>query len=305
MGSTTHWDEFWQQGFITTFGGSLPDNYEGSVKSFWHQQFGQLPDHARVLDLATGNGAIAMLAHQYSDAHHTDFHIDACDRAAFVHTVDGQANIHFHSGAPCESLPFTDNSFHLLTSQFGIEYSDLPAALAEARRVLKSDGFFCAITHNSQSRLIKDSIVELAVYEQALLTVDIFGLVKKYLKLQNQPGRNALKKRLAAEINTSINQLLSDHHQHIAAREIVASLTGLIKASSSEGINETVAQLTAATRNFEGARLRLHDMIAAALGGTEVEALRVLARDKGFTNTHASEYCGEQGEIIRWELKFS
>lgn len=305
MSSTTHWDEFWQQGFITTFGGSLPDNYEGSVKSFWHKQFELLPDHAKLLDLATGNGAIATLALVFSKAHHKYFEIDACDSATFSHSTGDRTVIHFHGETPCESLPFANHSFDLLTSQFGIEYSDLPTALAEARRVLKGGGHLCAITHNSHSSLIKESIVELAVYEQALVQVDIFGLVEKYLKLQNRQGRKALKKKLATEINRSINQLISDNRQHIAAREIVSCLTELIKASSSAGADKTVTQLTTAARNFAAARLRLKDMIEAALAQEDIEELKTTARDRGFFTTEANEFCGDGGDIIGWTLRFS
>ena len=50
---------------------SLPQdfaaNYDGEVAEFWQAAFAQVPPAGRMIDLCTGNGAIALLAVAYAN----------------------------------------------------------------------------------------------------------------------------------------------------------------------------------------------------------------------------------------------
>ena len=89
-----------------------------------------LPDGARILDIATGNGAIATLAAEVAEAGQKTFFLAATDLAEINPDVKGGARssrlrkrIQFHSHTPCERQPFDDASFDCVTSQFGFEYA--------------------------------------------------------------------------------------------------------------------------------------------------------------------------------------
>ena len=119
----------------------MPDNYGGSVRDFWREKFNELPEHARILDIATGNGAIATLAAELDADKNKGFFITATDLATINQDIvesktakELRRKIVFRSAVPCEKQPLEDNSCDLVTSQFGFEYSDVAAAVIEMRR---------------------------------------------------------------------------------------------------------------------------------------------------------------------------
>ena len=75
------WTQFWRHGSVTTFERSGNPNYEGEIREFWQLQFGALPRGVRVVDLATGNSAVALLAAEYSSKNGMQFEINALDKA--------------------------------------------------------------------------------------------------------------------------------------------------------------------------------------------------------------------------------
>ena len=57
------WDSFWRYDRLSSFHAAPgAPNYGPPVADGWRAFFRSLPDGAQVLDLATGNGAIAVLA---------------------------------------------------------------------------------------------------------------------------------------------------------------------------------------------------------------------------------------------------
>jgi ubiquinone/menaquinone biosynthesis C-methylase UbiE len=57
------WDLFWSYDRLSSFGtGKGAGNYPPHISDGWRNLFASLPKGAHVLDIATGNGAIAVLA---------------------------------------------------------------------------------------------------------------------------------------------------------------------------------------------------------------------------------------------------
>ncbi len=138
-GTTSAWDRFWQYDRVASFGtGAGAGNYGEPIAAGWRAFFATLPTAARILDLATGNGAIALMAVEAGE----DFKVTGADLAAvrpaaFVSNSKRQLQkVRFLAGTPAEDLPLADASFDAVVSQYGIEYSDLDRSLPEAVRVL-------------------------------------------------------------------------------------------------------------------------------------------------------------------------
>src|SRR3546814_5526707 len=110
-----------------------------------------------MLDIATGNGPIPQLACTHCAAGMP--RIDAIDLAqvapAWVSSQPAPCRqaLHFHSGVSAEALPFDDNSFDLVTSQYGIEYCDDVRTAPEVARVLAPDGRAALLLPHADSRL--------------------------------------------------------------------------------------------------------------------------------------------------------
>jgi len=113
---------------------------------------------ARVLDLGTGGGHVAFRA-----AHHADQVVayDLSDQMLRAVETEasrrGHANIVTRQG-PAEALPFEDASFDAVLTRFSAHHwHDVPRALAEARRVLKSGGLAVFIDVTAPQTVLLDS----------------------------------------------------------------------------------------------------------------------------------------------------
>lgn len=127
---------------------------------------------SRVLDLGSGSGAaIADLRSRYPDAG-----LIALDHnAGVLPQVDARAD---RVCADAGALPLPDGSVELVFASLTLAYCpDLPACLAEARRVLRSPGLFSFVT------LGRDSFLELG---RAWATAD------QYAHIPPQPDMHDL-----------------------------------------------------------------------------------------------------------------
>lgn len=170
----TAWSEYWAAGGLHSCVGSFDSDYSGAIGQFWQRVFASLPAGSRrVLDLATGNGALPRLLWQRLGGE-PGLQVDAVDLATVSPgwlPAAARDLLRFHSGVSMERLPFADAQFDLVTSQYGFEYADRDAALAEALRVLKPGGYLALVVHHAGSVLVQVGRSELA-HQQVLLADD-------------------------------------------------------------------------------------------------------------------------------------
>lgn len=155
------WSRYWALQPDHSLAGTFDAGYGQAISNFWQGIARRLPDSASVLDLATGNAPLPRLLLHWRP----DLSIDAIDAAqiAPVWLPPGEAAMPtFHSHVCCEALPFSDASFDLVTSQYGIEYSDLNRSLREVARILRADGIFAAVIHSAGSRIVEVGRDEIA-----------------------------------------------------------------------------------------------------------------------------------------------
>ncbi|MEL7184921.1 MAG: class I SAM-dependent methyltransferase [Pseudomonadota bacterium] len=160
------WSDFWQAGSVTTFMGRFEQNYDGVVRHFWRKLFAVLPANAQIVDLATGNGALALLALEFSDEYDRNFNITGVDFAATDPraTLKGREleaaleRIHFLTSTRIEATGLPDGEFDLVCSQFGFEYADIADAVVETARLLKDDkAVFAAMLHHESSVVLQQA----------------------------------------------------------------------------------------------------------------------------------------------------
>ena len=311
------WSRFWQQGFITTFGAKHTNNYTGVVRNFWVDHFLELPAGTRILDIATGNGAIATLAAEVSDKHDKNFFVAATDLAAINSgvIVDSAATrirekICFHSHTPCERQPFEDNYFDFVSSQFGFEYSNIELTIREVRRVLAPGGKFISICHHVDSRLIKTHRVKLDVYRSALDELDLFGNFREYLAalgdLNGSSRKLARAMRLARPLSQRINAAMDSfrqrHPDDECGREIVNAISHLARSARNTNKSKLFAAVRAAEQEFQFARARLRDMVGASLGEEQIDTLAQTAMAAGFASVHFQKFYVEDGGLAGWQI---
>ncbi|GHG64491.1 hypothetical protein GCM10010919_11080 [Alishewanella longhuensis] len=171
---SAHWSQFWQTTkTLNSF--SASENafgYRGELLAFWQQQFSNLGANAQVVDLGTGNGALALAAYRYATQHHLNALVHGVDAAAInpcavfadeANIVGDLRQIQFHPECSIEAMPFKSGSVDILLSQFALEYAECEPAVAACARVLAPKGRLVAVMHHQASDIAYDCAAGLKV----------------------------------------------------------------------------------------------------------------------------------------------
>ncbi len=158
--SVDPWTPLWQTGTGSScFEGSETELH---LTRLWDEHVDTLPEKARMLDLATGNGTVARICAARAAACKNQLKIDAVD-AAEIDPATCQpdpeqllSHIHFHGKTRLEALPFRDGTFTSVVSQFGFEYACETRAAAEVARVLIPSGHLCLVIHAKAGAVARD-----------------------------------------------------------------------------------------------------------------------------------------------------
>lgn len=275
------WSRYWAQGALHSCVGSLDnEKYDGAIGAFWGQVYRALPVHARVLDIATGNGALPKLL-LTARADRLECHaIDlaritpAWQQALPAHQRD---QVHFHSGVSAEALPFEHGSFALVTSQYGVEYSDLARSVPEMLRVLAPGGEIALVCHHAGSvpvALAADEIghIDWLLAEGGLLDA-ASGMLRPMAMSANAQGRAAL----ATDADAHKARALFDARAGLLRTRGAASacpdvlfdaqnwLAQVFAVAVQQGETEAGKALAGVTESLLDARLRLFELREHAL----------------------------------------
>lgn len=161
MGVASAWDRYWRADRIAScMDGAGRSNYDDRVAAGWRKFFHSLPTGSRILDLCTGNGAVAVIAAEVGTVHGKKFQITGVDLAdidprRFVHRLGVIArDIRFVPRTSVEKLGFADGGFDAVVSQYGIEYSNLDKSLPEAVRMLAPGGRLRLFMHAKEGTVV-------------------------------------------------------------------------------------------------------------------------------------------------------
>jgi len=290
------WSSYWQRGTFHSLPGLFPENYAGPVSRFWHAVFSRLPADARVLDLGTGNGALALLAGRYAEKNGLEFRVTGIDSAI----VDPPAQvpdawkplagkITFLSPRRMEQTGLPGAHFHLVMSQFAFEYAEREEAVAELARLLRPQGLFVAVLHHERSKVVQQATHLLRQIELCDHS-GLLPLARRILELQaTAPGEKSKAERAACarRFNQAMQALLPADRQfadpaHL--RGFRQSLGSLLDAKSGPAAARLrrLAQFEEEIRLY---RLRLQDLQSAALSPDQLQALRRQLAKRGLVTT--------------------
>lgn len=167
LSSVQHWDAFWR-----ARDKSIAQDHIGArdpaPAQFWAAHLRRLLAHtsdARLIDVACGNGAVARIAIEAAKVTRANLAVHCIDYSlAAVREVC----VEFSDvrGVTCDArrIPYTDRSFDLVVSQFGIEYAG-DDAFVEAGRLVAQDGTLTAIVHMEGGAIHEECVGNLAVAE--------------------------------------------------------------------------------------------------------------------------------------------
>lgn len=209
------WDSFWRYDRLSSFHAAPgAPNYGPPVADGWRAFFAALPAGARLLDIATGNGAIAVLAVEAGKG----FYVIGADLAAVEPTAFVTRNlaeleqVRFLANTPAEALPLPDASIDAVVSQYGVEYSDLSRSIPEAARVLAPGGRLCFAMHAAEGAIARDTASSIADAD-FLIALDLVGLTGRATADFNA-GLKAIADRARSATDLA---MLANVHQSLCA----------------------------------------------------------------------------------------
>lgn len=145
------WSSFWAAGGAGPESGCLPRALkfiDAAQRRVWEDAARALPKDARVLDLATGDGAVLGKMRRAR----TDLKMVGVDSSPVLPPTPKGMTL--RAGVAMEALPFPDASFDQATSQFGFEYGDTARTASEVARVLKPGGRITFVVHHAQGPIL-------------------------------------------------------------------------------------------------------------------------------------------------------
>ena len=188
--SQQHWEQYYRTGALATGPMGSDGGYDLEVRQAWVDFFSPLPEAARILDVGTGNGAVALVAAETGAALGRRWEIHATDLAQidplrFVPEGSRRlAGIEFHADVATERLPFEAGSFDAVSGQYALEYSEEAAALAEVGRVLKPGGRAQFIVHHADSVLVRNAHESLAQARFVNDEIMIYSRLRRFTTLE-------------------------------------------------------------------------------------------------------------------------
>ncbi|RAK01854.1 class I SAM-dependent methyltransferase [Aliidiomarina maris] len=293
-----HWTTYWQSTpSLNSFAeGTSRDGYNGELKAFWDSEFAACNDSACILDLATGNGAIALLAAKYKQTQALQFKIFASDAADIKPLENAGLSmqdkkllscVDFFPNTRNEALGFSNASFDLVVSQFGFEYGAPESSIIEIERVLKPGGRAVLLVHHVDSSIVQDSKGGIQVLNMSLHESPVFIQAELCLELLRQASTlnsKALYNLYQASTSTLkwvMQQLKTLNSNALSQAWVDDVLSRVAQVMANPGQASTEAQLQSLRAHY--AQLtehlaRISDQINAAYDEKRSQQLRSFAQ---------------------------
>ena len=225
MPETSIWNDYWHFDRLSSFDDLGESNYREEVAAGWKAFFDSLPDGASILDLCTGNGAIAVMAAEADRRGGRGFRIvavDAADINPYLYVKkhrDELAAIEFRPATQIESLPWPAASFDAVVSQYGIEYSDLSQSIPELARVVARPGKARLVLHAAEGAVVQRSKRAITDIDFLLHKVDLAAKAQRCLRavaeIERKMNRSASALCAARESSDAFQEALQETCQCI------------------------------------------------------------------------------------------
>jgi len=276
------------------------DDDQKAIFDFWRTFVSCTPDGGQILDLATGNGAVALRLVEAAAELGREISVKAVDLADIRPEVflkeygDLIRLIEFEGQVDICDLHLSDQSFDGVVSQFGFEYAAPVPAVAELARVLKPGGAFQLLAHHKSGALVAPNVAqvnEIDTLLQAGGLVDcIQGLLAGTARIEQleAEGRRLLQlydnqlSRITAEIFAAVRQLLTRQDLDVAIR--------------GQGASDM-------RRRLEAEQERMRQLGDAALADKDAEGLQQIMVDAGLRDVaYEPFHVGADQALLGWQF---
>lgn len=307
--SLEHWEIYYRGGALATCPTGTDGGYDLELREAWVEFFTDLPEDARILDVGTGNGVVALIALETGAGLGRRYEIHGTDLARIEptrHLPDGAkrlAGIEFHAGVPTEQLPFAPESFDAVSGHYALEYTQVDESLAEVRRVLKPSGRARFILHHKDSLLVQNAHRSLRQADYVLKETKIYRLLRRHIEAERKS--RAAARGTWRELNLAAEFLQERLREPGAALVIGVTLDAVQKLLNVRSQLHPTAlerEIDRVENELRASVRRLHDLVDRAQRDTDMAAIETTARVSGLKVTERVEQHHGGDNLVGWRL---
>ena len=320
--SNNEWNAYWNSERVAACRSDDEGLYQGAIGQYWRRVFKGLNADQKVLDLATGNAALAAIAFSQVQAGEVPaFSFYGVDSAEihppicrFQHPFAQQAR--FYSDTSNESLPFAANMFDLVTAQYGVEYGDLQASLNESIRVLKEQGEIHWVCHWHDGFIAtktRQEVRDIAYLQTLQLQRHLLNLLRlqwdgqqfipgSHQRTAQSPERHAMTE----SFNRAFLCLRQNGHSETGNLNLyLHNLAHLYQHREQHGFHVVAEKVNECGMELEYHRLRLQALSDAALKPEMAIELLQQAKGNGLRCLSHGEMLEQgNGHVVAYEFTF-
>ncbi len=321
-----HWSQFWRaSSSLSSFSeGAAAEGYSAEVKDFWENTVKTLDEKAVIVDIGTGNGALAVLLNDYRKAAKLKWQLHGVDAADIAPKDLEEANesfkgrfdgIEFHPKTDMSAMPFADASVDCVVSQFAFEYGDESATFKEIMRILKPGGRFVMMGHHKKSTVHKSTETGIQVLQYILHETPLFIQAELYLRIASQAlksmdikGYQATQEGQATGktvewLLTHLQDKYKKEDEQMWVADVGRRIVKLVsELKTADDANQALRELNIQYQLLTGHVLRLQDMTAASKTEAQVKKLITAAKKENATGEYDTISFGD--EVFAWLLTF-
>ena len=315
------WSRYWARGTLHSCPNAFPGNYGEEIRTLWLEYFSSLPSGARVLDIGTGNGAVAFLAQEAARANGRELLIEAIDaaeidprRAAASHGL-AIGDIVFRGRTSCERTGYARAQLDAVSSQYALEYTNVGETLIEMARILKPGGRALFVIHHADSVALTTTRDELDAFaflkHEAPIVIESQRWVQRVAagrtpteieRLANDRESKSHARALERMLKRTVERARS--HKHEAFLEaIAAQVAAAVREASATGPIAAFQRLNALTAEMAAHRDRLAAILRAAHTATQIDELALELGRAGFETEPATELKIRGDDLVGWVLR--
>lgn len=290
------WDTYWQgTGDIGAF--SAGGISHPAIAAFWEDFFAATANRdqaTRLLDVATGNGAILKMALSKLDANTTSITCVDISKAA-IENVKQQFPGTVGVVADARAIPLNSGQFNLVTSQFGIEYAGLEA-VSEAARLVSKGGQLALMLHIEGGIVHNECSASLAAIEKLQASnfvpyaIELFETGFAAVGGANRSAYEAAGTRLAPAIQAA-EGIMAEYGEGVAGDTIARLYADVGRIHSDMpkyDPDEVLKWLQTMDHELSAYAERMSSMINAAIAAAPFEQICKELESSGFTLVKAA-----------------
>lgn len=278
------------------------------IEPAWHEFTDALADGTRLLDLATGNGVVALAcarrAHQRQQ--NLEIHaVDAADIRPPAQAPDQEQQVRFQGGVWLEELPFGDGEFGAVVSQYGFEYADEEQAVSEISRVLSPGGRLRLVIHAHGGAVWEDVQIRHSRLASVLAGDGVMGLVLGLVRARKNDETRVFKSRLkkleaaAREAQKLADNAPPDDSALFFSREFLYVWSNRNRYR----LDDLLRSLEDGTAFARGTAERYAQMLRVARTGQQMAELGERLNSRGFKVVALRQICNPaDGREIAWQI---